>query len=173
MKIQQYIFYGFIISCLLGGGCDSKQKLTGKVTFSDGEVLTVGTVVFSTPDFISRSFIKPDGTFNVGTYKAGDGIPPGTYKVFVIEAFESDPHDPSGDSLNPLVAKEFTTAETTPLSITIPGNKTFDFAVERAPPLKHSTLPSKRHQLKNSPSNLYPEAISVPKSAKEGSPEEK
>jgi len=132
MKPPRHILFGLVVLCLLGSGCDSKQKLTGKVTFSDGELLTVGTVVFSTPDFISRSFIKPNGTFDVGTYKDGDGIPPGTYKVFVIEAFASNPKDPSGDTMIPLVAAEFTSAETTPLSITIPGSQTYDIVVERA-----------------------------------------
>ena len=127
MKNSIYILF----FALLLTGCDSKQNLTGKVTFSDGELLTVGTVVFSTPDFISRSFIKPDGTFNVGTYKDGDGIPPGTYNVSVIEAFGPNPKDPSGDTMIPLVAQEFTAAETTPLTITIPGSKTYDIIVER------------------------------------------
>jgi hypothetical protein len=113
---------------LLLSGCDSKQRLTGKVTFSDGEPLTIGTVVFSTPTFISRA--------NVGTNKEGDGIPPDTYKVFVIGTEVVDTKDPSGDSMLPSIAKEFTSESTIPLSVTIPGTKTFDIVVERHPAKK-------------------------------------
>jgi hypothetical protein len=132
------IMYLLCVVLLLSGCNDSKQKLTGKVTFSDGEPLTVGTVVFSTSSFMSRAAIKPDGTFKVGTYKAGDGIPPGTYKVSIFDAYASAEGSAgaalvSGMPLTPLVAKEFTSEATTPLSITIPGTKTFNIVVERAP----------------------------------------
>jgi hypothetical protein len=127
--MKNFMYLLFVV--LLLSGCDSKQQLTGKVTFSDGEPLTVGTVVFSTPTFISRANIGSGGTFNVGTNKEGDGIPPGTYKVFVIGAEVADPKDSSGMSMLPIVAKEFTSESSTPLTVTIPGTKTFDIVVER------------------------------------------
>jgi hypothetical protein len=127
MKNLMYLL--FVV--LLLSGCDSKQRLTGKVTFSDGEPLTVGTVVFSTPTFMSRASLGQDGTFKVGTTKEGDGIPPGTYKVSIVDAMVPDPEDPTGMSRMPIVAKEFTSEAATPLSVTIPGTKTFDIVVER------------------------------------------
>lgn len=124
--------YLLCVVLLLSGCGDSNQRLTGKVTFSDGEPLTVGTVVFSTSALISRANIRPDGTFKTGTHKDGDGIPPGTYKVFIIGAVVPDPGDSSGMGTLPLVAKEFTSEAMTPFTVTIPGSKTYDIVVERA-----------------------------------------
>ena len=138
------IIYVLLIILLVNGCNDSKQKLTGKVTFSDGEPLTVGTVVFSTPTTLSRATIKPDGTFTVGTFKDKDGIPPGTYKVSIIDAYRTDPTDTSGQSVIPVVAKEFTSEATTPFTITIPGTKTFDIVVERAPVEKTNRRENRR-----------------------------
>jgi hypothetical protein len=129
--MKNFTYLLFVV--LLLSGCDSKQRLTGTVMFSDGEPLTVGTVVFSTPTFISRASVGADGTFKVGTTAEGDGIPPGTYKVYVVDAMVLDPKDPAGMSQLPIVAKEFTLESSTPLSVTIPGTKTFDIVVERHP----------------------------------------
>jgi hypothetical protein len=129
--MKNFTYLLFVV--LLLSGCDSKQRLTGTVTFSDGEPLTVGTVVFSTPTFISRANIGSGGTFKVGTTTEGDGIPPGTYKVYVVGAMVLDPKDPAGMSQLPIVAQEFTSESSTPLSVTIPGTKTFDIVVERHP----------------------------------------
>lgn len=126
-----------VVACLLSASCGNHQKLKGKVTFPDGQPLTTGTVVFSKSGFVSRSFVLPDGSFNVGSVKDGDGIPPGKYKVYIIEALESvHPDDPTSDAMRPVIDAKFMSSETSPLEIEIPGNKTFDIVVERPIPLK-------------------------------------
>lgn len=129
----RFIFLASVACLLFAAGCGPNQKLTGKVTFPDGEPLTTGTVIFTKPGFISRSFIHPDGSFKVGTVKEGDGIPPGTYKVYIIQALAPvDPDDPESDAMKPLIDEKFASEDMTPLEITIPGEKSFDITVERA-----------------------------------------
>ncbi|HBT77908.1 MAG TPA: hypothetical protein DEB39_13515 [Planctomycetaceae bacterium] len=122
-----------IVLCLAVTGCGN-QKLAGKVSFPDGEVLTTGTIVFSSGTSLSRSFIRPDGSFDVGSLKEADGIPPGVYKVYIIGAVKSypDPADPSLEIIEPLIDAKYASRETTPLEITIPSEAKIDFVVDRA-----------------------------------------
>lgn len=121
-----------LIVCVAFCGCGPNQHLSGKITFPDGEPLSAGTVIFSKPGFVSRAAVKPDGSFNVGSLKEGDGIPAGTYKAYIIFAFAPvDPNDPSNEAMISLVEEKFTSEKTSPLEITIPGDKTFNIVVER------------------------------------------
>ena len=130
--IQIMIIFMTLCSCT---GCNKNQKLTGTVRFTDGEPLTVGTVVFDDGRFLARSFIQKDGRFDVGVLKDGDGIPPGRYKVFITDAYESviDPKNPKGESFRLLIDRKFAFKDQTPLEIEIPGEKTFNIIVERPP----------------------------------------
>lgn len=65
-------------------GC-GKPKVTGKVTFTDGSPLTQGTVNFTDDKILCKGSIQEDGTFEMRTLKPGDGVPPGTYKVYLTE----------------------------------------------------------------------------------------
>ena len=65
-------------------GC-GKPKVTGKVTFADGSPLTQGTVNFTDDKILCKGSIKEDGSFEMRTLKPGDGVPPGTYKVYLTE----------------------------------------------------------------------------------------
>lgn len=121
-----------LVFCLLFG-CDNKQKLTGTVVFSDGAPLTTGTVIFSSGTFLSRAYIKPNGSFDVGSLKDHDGIPPGKYKVYISDAFEAvpDPKNPEKELMKPFVDAKYTARETTPLEVEIPGLNVFHVVVER------------------------------------------
>ena len=74
---------------LLGAaGCDAGGKLYpvgGTVTLDDGKPVTKGVVVFERteggPPITARGEIKPDGSYQLSTYRPGDGVPPGKYRV--------------------------------------------------------------------------------------------
>ena len=131
---KKYLSYVIVlvVACL-SCGCGDNRELKGKVVFSDGEPLTTGTVLFSSGSFLSRSFIRSDGSFNVGSFKESDGIPPGRYKVYIVDAVEAvpNPKKPGEEIMRPLIAVKYASRETTPLEITIPGEKVFNITVER------------------------------------------
>ncbi len=135
MKPVSVFFLLIAVCCsLLVSGCGNKQKLGGRVVFSDGEPLGIGTVFFSNENFLARAHLKSDGTYDVGSLSDKDGLPPGTYKVFITDAIETirvGPEVKQTESFKPLVARKFCSAQTTPLTITIPGEKTFEITVER------------------------------------------
>jgi hypothetical protein len=64
----------------------------GKVTFK-GKPVTKGAVTFE-PDGMGKEAhgdIQPDGTFELTTYKPGDGAVPGTHRVAVSYAGKTIP----------------------------------------------------------------------------------
>jgi hypothetical protein len=79
--MHKVIFTILILGLLVFAGCSSKVRISGNVTFPDGEPLTVGAVCFETPEnsFIGR--LDKNGHYSVGENNNGDGIPQGTYTV--------------------------------------------------------------------------------------------
>ncbi len=73
-------------------GC-GKPKVTGKVTFADGSPLTAGTVNFLGGDVICKGDIDKEGNFEMRTLKPGDGVPPGSYQVYITGAFVFEQED--------------------------------------------------------------------------------
>ena len=82
------IIFALSLSLLLLAGCnDGKVGLRGKAVFSDdGSPVPVGTVCFETDNYFSRGDLSPDGTFVVGSLKQTDGLPSGTYRVYITGA---------------------------------------------------------------------------------------
>jgi len=138
-----------IVSCFLGCG-DGNVRLGGKVTFSDTqEPLTRGEIHFSTPTFLARAIIQPDGTYTVGSLKEADGLPPGTYAIAVVHTMEGSGAlasmveqtvlDSRGLARTiaetPLIDPKYNNKETSGLSVTVDkSTKVFNFEVDRFQP---------------------------------------
>lgn len=108
----------------------------GKVTFEeDGSPLTRGVVVFSTDTFQAEGGIKADGTYRLGSLKINDGLPPGTYKVFLSNAGAL-----IGETYVSDVDLIYTNRIGTPLICEVPasGIRAFDFHVKKYTPSKKS-----------------------------------
>jgi hypothetical protein len=141
-----------VIFCLIAVGCSGNKKLTGKVTFSDGEPVPKGMVIFEKDNYMSRGEIQPDGSYTMSTERANDGIPPGEYKVYVSGVMDTPkPQVQSagggtsggagGRIASPspmpmpirLCDAKFENPNTSGLTCTIPapGNR-FDFKIERS-----------------------------------------
>jgi hypothetical protein len=86
---QRVLVATALLLLLLGSiGCDSGPKLYpvgGTVTLEDGSPLTKGMVVFENKQaevaVTARGEVKPDGSYQLSTYKPGDGVPQGKYRV--------------------------------------------------------------------------------------------
>jgi hypothetical protein len=74
--------------------------------------------------------LNENGEYTVGSLKDNDGLPPGTYKVYIQDAIEYNAKE-QGVSL---IHKKFTESNTTPLSFEVKksGEKTFN--IEVSPP---------------------------------------
>ena len=121
--MKKLIYTLFII--LLLTGCSDKKELSGRVVFSDGQPLTMGTIYFTNDNFTARAQIRNDGSYDVGSLSEKDGLPAGSYKVHLIVMEMKN-----GKAVIP-IAPEFTSDTTTPLSITVPGERVYNITVER------------------------------------------
>jgi hypothetical protein len=113
------------LAALAMSGCGSGSPFkyvvaSGTVKYEDGSTIAGGCrLVFNAVDAapVGNAYPRPgmatvnsDGTFSeVTSYKFGDGLVPGKHKVVVQAANERDGA--------PVVPKEYTSAETTPLVV--------------------------------------------------------
>jgi len=136
--------WGWVVIAVIicAAGCSDKVKVSGKVTFPDGSPLTVGKVTFETESFTASGALKEDGTYTLGTLSENDGIPLGSYKVYVAGAMVQGGNrsfsiaTPDGSTTRemsmfvPAVAPRFTKAETSGITCEVTKSRTFDFEVE-------------------------------------------
>ncbi len=110
--------------------------MSGRVTYSDnGEPLETGTVTFTADMFQARGDIKEDGKYVIGSLRDNDGLPPGTYTVFISNAERSSGAQDGSTTTpvkTPLIDAKYTKLETSELRVTVDKNtKKFDFTVDR------------------------------------------
>jgi len=135
MKI--YHSLALLLICVSLCGCSNNQRLTGKVTFSDdGSPLTVGLVCFENTEnkTIARGNITADGAYTVGFESDKNGIPKGTYRVFITGAVLDKGFDPKtmAQILEPQTDAKHCSPDTSGLTFTADGKtKTFDITVDR------------------------------------------
>ena len=118
-------------------GC-GKPKVTGKVTFTDGSPLTQGTVNFTDDKILCKGSIQEDGTFEMRTLKPGDGVPPGTYKVYLTEtmrfgeAIESTSLDTTAVMHNTVndVPPKYSNPEQSGLTIDVKKSMKYDITID-------------------------------------------
>jgi hypothetical protein len=124
----------FSTAALFAGmtGCSGHVGLSGTVVYSDsGEPVTSGEIQFSAGTFLARAMIQPNGSFRTGTYKASDGLPPGTYNVAIYSVNEHT---------IPLIHPRYGDWRTSELTITVDKTTTgVEFKVDR-PEVDFSTL---------------------------------
>jgi hypothetical protein len=133
IKLISFIFLVLFLCCI---GCSNKIKVSGQVTFSDdGSPLTTGTVCFQTETFVARGNLQSDGTYHLSSVKEKDGLPPGTYRISVINAVEGLGEDEG--TRTPLIDPKYNTGETSDLTFEVTNsNKRFNFTVDRYKPAK-------------------------------------
>ncbi len=139
----------FLAFCLLAicvaTGC-GKAKVTGRVYFSDGTTpLTVGVVNFTDDKIICKGEINSEtGIFEMRTFKPGDGVPPGTYKVYITEATNfgmgkdvksvGDASYQVVGAATSLISPKYNIPEQSGLTITVNKSMKYDITLDDPPP---------------------------------------
>ena len=133
------LLLGVLTALLITAGCNDMVGLRGTITYSDtGDPVTQGEVHFSTDTFFSRASIDKNGNYSACTYKEGDGLPPGTYRVAIVSCAEGGDVTvgknglTSGDTMKWFVDKKFASPATSGLTATVDkSTRKIDFKVER------------------------------------------
>jgi len=122
---------------LVGCGRRDLHPVSGTVRFADGSPLTVGRVVatYAPPAaYGGWGFIKPDGTFTLGSFTPTDGIRAGTVQVAITFAYQSEGEpgaDGNSTKQKPLVHKRFESPATSGLTFDVPRQTKWEIVVER------------------------------------------
>lgn len=140
-KFQLAALFCLLLVVLVGCG---KPKVTGTVTFSDGTILKKGTVNFTDGAKMCKGEVK-DGKYEMRTFKPGDGVIPGTYKVYITDTLvmgaEIDTGKKTGDvevksigASQNFVDPKYAMAETSGLTITVDKSMKYDIVLEGGDP---------------------------------------
>ena len=119
-------------------GCSGKVNVHGTVKYPDGSPLEKGTVCVGNDLVTYMGNIRAGGTFSLGEIKDGDGIPPGSYKVWVANANTRDyVLDVEGKTTgktteNVIIDPKYTSPSTSDLTFEIKSGerKSLDIVVE-------------------------------------------
>ncbi|MDR1958014.1 MAG: hypothetical protein LBQ54_03050 [Planctomycetaceae bacterium] len=138
-RIELFCLLLLTLICL---GCSDKVKISGTVTFPDGKPVDFGSVCFDGNGKTFYGYLNQKGYYSPGEVKDGDGVPYGTYKVWLSGTVLSEEIlDKEGESTGYSkdtfrVAEKYTLPNTTDLTFEVKrgGPKKFDFTVE--PPQK-------------------------------------
>ena len=129
-----------ILGAFIGCGTGN-VPMGGTVTFSDnGDPLEVGTIVFTDGKQQARAELGPGGKFNLGFVKANDGLPKGSYKVYISGAIKREDRDvpnPRPGVLyfteTQLIDLKYERPDSSGLTFIVDGTtKTTTFSVDRA-----------------------------------------
>lgn len=138
--IQKTLFSSALLSTIFVLGCSNGNvRFGGQVTYSDdGSPLTMGTVCFESSTFLARGELDSNGRYDLGSLSAKDGIPQGTYRVYITGAAKGGMNEKGVLVLVPLIDPKYVAGNTSGLSVTIDGkSRSFDIQVNRyQPPTK-------------------------------------
>jgi hypothetical protein len=120
---------------LAGCGGPNLYSVRGKVVWEDGTAareLAGGLVICESASGVgARGDIEKDGSFQLSTYKPGDGALPGKHRVAVVENRPGEPPPP------PLIDLSFSSLEKSRLEINVEHKTTeVTLKVRRAPTQK-------------------------------------
>jgi hypothetical protein len=131
--MKKYTLILFLMLTAICVGCSNNVKVSGIVTFTDGEPVEVGTICFLRGGLQSRGELGAGGRYTVATLGADDGLPAGTYQVFFV-GVENQYVNPKGGELvyELLIDEKYIKPDTSGITVEINSkNRVFDFELER------------------------------------------
>ena len=130
---KPYLFFTcFLCLPLFAVGCSNHCSLKGKVIFADDQSpVTHGTINFVSDKGIARGAISDDGRYAVGSIKKNDGLPPGTYRVYLTETENLEPRPGGVPRRIPLLDSKYLQPDTSELTVEVKSSTVFDVQVDR------------------------------------------
>ncbi len=116
-----------LLLCGCGEGGPSLVPVEGRITRDGGEWPARGAMAFhpvevaeGAPRLYGMAEFEPDGRFTVTSFRPGDGLAPGRYKV-TVESWQQWPSEAS-PGVGSYVPPAYRDVATTPLEIVVPGS---------------------------------------------------
>ena len=133
MNKQLILSTGLFCLLLFAVGCGGNCGLKGKVVFSDDQTpLESGTVCLVSDKGIARGSIDKSGNYVVGSVSAKDGLPPGTYRIYLTDTEELIP-SPSGGlpTIVPRIDAKYANADTSGLTVEVKSSMNHIIQLDR------------------------------------------
>ena len=115
----------------LAAGCQSSDrvKVNGRVVRHDGTPLIQATVIARSDETgkWAKGTTDADGYYELGMASAGDGIPPGVYRVTIMEA------DGDASRSRPTVPAKYVNPASSKLELTVAKGKKVTFDIKLDP----------------------------------------
>ena len=130
---KQLLCIGLVSLLFLAVGCGGNCGLKGKVVFSDDKTpLTQGEVCFVTDKDIARGPIDGNGNYVVSYIRKNDGLPRGTYRVYLTDTEINEPV-PGRPAFNliPQIDPKYGSPDTSGLVLEVKRSMTWDIEVDR------------------------------------------
>lgn len=130
--------------CILASaiGCSNKVQVTGRVTYENGQPLTIGQVIFTDDYYMGKSDIDKNGEYSIHSVRRNDGLRKGVYRAYITGAFRFQPEEnPRSyeyqgqriearmDELVPLIDRQHMNPDTTGWVFDIQKKSRIDFIV--------------------------------------------
>lgn len=115
------------LTALIGSaGCGpARHPVAGRVAYEDGSPLTEGSVIGETTaggqKVMAQGAVRPDGTFEWGTGRPGDGATAGKYRVIVVPRALGDAEMAAGQ--RPAVDAKYTQYDTSGIEFEVKEGK--------------------------------------------------
>jgi hypothetical protein len=115
----------------LAAGCQHSERVNvdGRVVRHDGTPLKHATVIARSDETgkWARGTTDSDGYYELGTASAGDGIPPGVYRVTIMEGEDDLRRSP------PTVPAKYVNPTSSKLELTVAKGKRITFDIKLDP----------------------------------------
>lgn len=128
-------FLAFVFVAL--AGCNGNVHITGRVTYPNGQPLTVGKVIFTDDFYMGKSNLNKNGEYSIHTLRRDDGIKKGVYRAYIVGAVRFEPgktvkdrlQDYTLDNLVLLIDMQHTNPDTSGWVFDVQKNSKIDFVV--------------------------------------------
>lgn len=99
MRLHNAFLIGLVVVSASLAGCGDKVRVTGRVTYPNGQPLTVGQVIFTDDFYMGKSDLDKNGEYSIHTVRPNDGIKRGYYRAYITSAITFEPTDEIHDGL--------------------------------------------------------------------------
>jgi hypothetical protein len=133
MKTKIVLLFGVLFfMVVMSIGCGN-PRVHGRVVYSDDKTpVERGVVNFVTDNYIARGPIDKNGYYNVGSTKAGNGLPKGDYRIYITSTVKIlPPENGGGPTYVTVIQLKYEKPDTSGLTLNVTGSQKFDIEVDR------------------------------------------
>lgn len=134
--MRSILFCVLLVCVSFAVGCGSNCRVTGKVTFPNGDPVAVGEVHFEGKAGDALGTISSTGTYSMAMGEKS-GVPAGEYRVYLLKVHEKGPEQEFGGMVMmptyiSLIDSKYRGPSTSGLSCNVTGSTKYDIVVDPA-----------------------------------------